>query len=121
MIVETTVTKESRLLIYSFTCNRQKFHILSLTLDLISDLKVLKVKTYIFMLLRTSGAILNSQYTLHENCPYSEIFWSVFSRIPAEYWEILRISSYSVQMRENKDKKNSKYGRFLNAVMMCDV
>ena len=29
-------------------------------------------------------------------------FWSVFSRIRTEYGEILRISPYSVQMRENE-------------------
>ena len=32
-------------------------------------------------------------------------FWSVFSRIRTEYKEILRISSYSVRMRENTDQK----------------
>ena len=31
------------------------------------------------------------------------IFWSVFSRIRTEYWEILRISPYSVRMQENTD------------------
>ena len=32
------------------------------------------------------------------------VFWSVFSRIPIEYGEILRISPYSVRMRENAGK-----------------
>ena len=32
-------------------------------------------------------------------------FWSVFSRIRAEYGEILRISPYSVRLRENTDQK----------------
>ena len=32
-------------------------------------------------------------------------FWSVFSRIRTEYEEILRISPYSVRMRENTDQK----------------
>ena len=40
-------------------------------------------------------------------------FWSVFSRIRTEYGEILRISPYSVRMRENTDQNNSKYGYFL--------
>ena len=31
--------------------------------------------------------------------------WSVFSRIRIEYGEILRISPYSVWMRENTDQK----------------
>ena len=42
--------------------------------------------------------------TLREKCPYSELFWSVFSRIRTEYGEILRISLYSVRMRENTDQ-----------------
>ena len=33
------------------------------------------------------------------------IFWSTFSRIRSEYEELLRISPYSVQMRENTDQK----------------
>ena len=40
---------------------------------------------------------------LREKCPYSELFWSVFSHIRTEYREILRISPYSVRMRENTD------------------
>ena len=47
-----------------------------------------------------------------EKCPYSEFVWSVFSRIRTEYGEILRISPYSVRMRENTDRKNSEYGHF---------
>ena len=43
---------------------------------------------------------------------YSELFWSVFSRIRAEYGEIRSISLYSVRMRENTDQNNSKYGNF---------
>ena len=51
--------------------------------------------------------------TLHEKCPYSELFWSAFSRIWTEYGEILCISPYSVRMRENADQNNSEYGHFL--------
>ena len=42
---------------------------------------------------------------LRKNCPYSETFWSAFSRIQTEYGETLRISPYSVRMRENAGKK----------------
>ena len=35
--------------------------------------------------------------------PYSEFFWSVFSRIWIEYEDILRISPYSIRMWENKN------------------
>ena len=45
--------------------------------------------------------------TLREKCPYSELFWSAFSHIWAEYGEILGISPYSVRMRENTDQNNS--------------
>ena len=45
---------------------------------------------------------------LRKKCPYSELFWSVFSRIWTEYGEILRISPYSVRMRENADQNNSE-------------
>ena len=46
---------------------------------------------------------------LHEKCPYSELFWSAFSRIWTEYREIRSICKYSVQMRENTDQNNSEY------------
>ena len=52
---------------------------------------------------------------MRENCPYSKSFWSLFSLILTEYREILRISSYSVRMRENTDQNNSEYGHFLRS------
>ena len=55
-------------------------------------------------------------YSLLEKCPFSEFYWSVFSRIRTECGKILHISPYSVQLRENKDQKNSEYGHFLR----CD-
>ena len=54
--------------------------------------------------------------TLREKCLYSEIFWSVFSRIWSEYGEILRISPSSVRMRENMDQKNSEHRHFSRSV-----
>ena len=45
-------------------------------------------------------------YSLRKKCPYSELFWSVFSRIRT------CISPYSVRMRENADQNNSEYGHF---------
>ena len=50
--------------------------------------------------------------TMREKSPYSEFFWSVFSSIRTEYGQIPRISSYSVQIQENMDQKNSKYQHF---------
>ena len=52
----------------------------------------------------------NQSHTLREKCPYSELFWSVFSRIRTEYGEI-----YSVRMQENTDQNNSEYGHFLHS------
>ena len=46
--------------------------------------------------------------TWHEKCPYSEFFWSVFSRILTKYGDLLRKSPYSVQMLENTGQENSK-------------
>ena len=58
------------------------------------------------------GSSGNEKYSLREKCPYSEFFWSAFSRIRTEYREISSISPYSVQMRENTDRKNPEYGHF---------
>ena len=54
--------------------------------------------------------------SLREKCLYSELFWSAFSRIRTEYGEILRISPYSIRMRENVDQNKSEYGYFLRSV-----
>ena len=43
---------------------------------------------------------------LHKKYPYLEFFWSVSFHIWTEY------SPYSVQMRKNRNQKNSKYERF---------
>ena len=59
----------------------------------------------------------NLRLAPHENCPYSELFWSAFSRIRTEYGEIRSISSNSVQMWENADQNNSEYGYFLRSVV----
>ena len=53
-----------------------------------------------------------------KKCPYSELFWSVFSRIQTEYFVycILRLNT-SVRMQENTDQRNSKYGHFSHSVI----
>ena len=54
---------------------------------------------------------------MRKKCPYSKLFWSASSRIPTEYEEeILRISPYSVGMRENADQNKFEYGQFLQSV-----
>ena len=62
---------------------------------------------------------MNEWQALRDVCPYSEFYWSVFSRIWTEYEEILRISPYSVRMRENMEQKNSEYGHFLRSELFC--
>ena len=48
-------------------------------------------------------------------------FWSVFSRIRTQYGEILRISPYSVQMRQNTDQKKLRiWTLFTQCFLMCD-
>ena len=47
--------------------------------------------------------------TLCEKCQYSELFWSVFSRIRTEYGEILPVFSWNA---ENTDVNNSEYWHF---------
>ena len=56
------------------------------------------------------------ELTLREKCPYSELFWSLFSRIRTECLEVLRVFPYSVPIRENADQNNSGYRRFLHSV-----
>ena len=53
---------------------------------------------------------------LRRKCPYSELFWSVLSRIWTEQREMRSISIYSVRMRENADQNNSEYGHFSRSV-----
>ena len=51
--------------------------------------------------------------SLREKCPYSEFFWSVFSRIRTEYRE----DPYSVRTWENTDQENSEYGHFSSMII----
>ena len=71
-----------------------------------------KVKSGEILLIFLLYNQLHTSETLREKCPYSEFFWSVFSRIQTKYGEIRSISPYSVRMWKNKDKKNSEYRHF---------
>ena len=64
------------------------------------------------VIFQTLFALNFSSGTLLEKWPYSEFFWSVFSRIRTEFGEMLSIFPYSVWIRENTDQKNSQYGHF---------
>ena len=46
------------------------------------------------------------------------VFWSVFSRIRAEYGGFHSNSLYSVQMQENVNQKNSEYEHTFYAVFL---
>ena len=51
-----------------------------------------------------------SEYiSLRKKWPYSELFYSVFSRIRTEY---------AVRMRENTDRNNSEYEHFSRSVLV---
>ena len=51
----------------------------------------------------------SSSVTLREKCPYSEIFWSVFSRIQTEYGEILHIQSECGKIWSRKTPNKSTF------------
>ena len=52
---------------------------------------------------------------LRKEFPYSEFFWSIFSRNEIEYVDLLCKPPYSVRIREKTDQKNSEYGHFLRS------
>ena len=82
-------------------------------LSLIEPLKALQVSfffKYFFYL------CWMKELSLRKECPYSKLFWSVFSSIRTDHGEILRIFPYSVRMRGNMDHNNSEYGLFLRSV-----
>ena len=68
---------------------------------------VIKIRRWNFSLKK-----LLSGNALRKKCPYSELFWSLFSRIWTKCEEIRSISPYSVRTGENADQNNSKYGHF---------
>ena len=54
-------------------------------------------------------------YTLRKKCQYSELFWSAFSRIRAEYGEVspasgLNTENYLSVFSRTMDQNNSEYG-----------
>ena len=81
-------------------------------------LKLIRPEPNNFCCPNPKGIRLITRLPPREKCPYSELFWSVFSRIRTEYGEILRMSPYSVRMRENTDQNNSENGHFLRSVRL---
>ena len=71
--------------------------------------------------------ISDKSYHCVKSTRIRSIFWSVFSCIQTEYGEILRISPYSVRMRENTDQKKlriwthfTQCTRFLKKVNLAE-
>ena len=56
--------------------------------------------------------LINYYSFIGKRCPYSKLFWSLFSCIRTEYGKVRSISPYSVWMPENTDQNNSKYEHF---------
>ena len=76
-----------------------------------------EVSTYCKGFLNSAKCHLTRKWlsiALRKKCPYSEFFWTVFSRIRTEYREMRSIPPYSVQMRQKTDQKNSKYEQTLH-------
>ena len=69
-------------------------------------------KAYFFNYYYNSTIYYLQKGTLRKKCPYLELFWSSFfpkfSRIGTEYGEILRVSAYSLRMRENARKMRTR-------------
>ena len=59
----------------------------------------------------------NLWITLRRKCPYSELFWSVFSGIPTEYREVRStLRTQFVRTQENEDQNNSEHGHFSHSL-----
>ena len=65
---------------------------------------------------RNQAHIYRTAYSLSEKCWYSEFFWSFFSCIRTEYWEILRISQYLILMGEKETRETSKTDTFFAVI-----
>ena len=67
---------------------------------------------FCFRWIWNSGVQISARYILRKKCPWSELFWSLFSRIRTEYEEILCISPYSIRIGDDTDRNNSEYGHY---------
>ena len=72
-------------------------------------------KTYFWIRGWERECFINANNALRKKCLYLMLFWSILSLIWTKCGKILRISPYSVRMRENTDQNYSKYGHFLRS------
>ena len=59
------------------------------------------------------------QFSLRKKCPYSELFWSVFSSDRSEYGKILRISLHSVRMQKIRARITRNTDTFHAVIQLC--
>ena len=78
-----------------------------------SVFRVFTGQIYYEVLIRLNKNVSNM--LMREKCPYSELLWSVFSRIRTKYE--LPISPDSVRMQENAYQNNFEYGHYLDSVL----
>ena len=74
------------------TCSSVSFYSVKVIHSLISLnnwKRLSKFSKYRVMCTSSNPKILTQWLSLRKNCPYSELSWSAFSRIPTEYGEIL--------------------------------
>ena len=81
----------------SFICKTTKYFRLGRIAhqhELISAYLFILALEILFLLLKTNSNINAPKISLRKKCPYSEFFWSVFSRIWTEYGEIRSAEKY---------------------------
>ena len=90
---------------------------------MISSHVATKSSTKLFLMNNLLSIQQYRNHSLRKKCPYLELFWSVFSRIRTEYGEILRISAYSVWMREITPNMDTFYAIIVTLVsrILLDV
>ena len=91
---------------------------MELFVEIIYSLKPLTIfgqKLPSLMFGRVLNTPLNLELALHEKCPYSEFFWSVFSSIQTEYGKILRIKSECGKIRTRKTPNTYTFYAVLNS------
>ena len=68
---------------------------------------------FVLILESMKNLLLQCYYVcMRKKCPYSEFFFSVFSRIRTKYGEIVRISPYSFRMRKIRTRKTPNTDTF---------
>ena len=80
---------------------KASYHSRQLSLNEIQNIFTMAPKAFIY------NQVIQKELSIHcvKSVQIRSFFFSVFSRIRTEYWEILHISPCSVRMWENKDQK----------------